>query len=837
MVCTASPTLKRRYFCLLNIFIGAAAAVLIIAAGAPVQAITQRDVLIKAPGQESAVYYLANNGKRYVFPNEGTFYSWYTNFSSLIEIPYSELVSYPLGGNVTYRAGYKMVKITTDPKVYAVGRGGVLHWVTSETVARRLYGSDWNKQIHDVPDEFFVNYAVGAPIYTDSDFSVANQMESDTSIGADKSLAVSAGAPLAGTEANTGDAAEIRAASPAPAAPSCSADTWECSSWGSCTGGIQTRACMRTYDCAGVDTPQPLTAQSCSGSQPSSQSCTADTWDCSAWGSCSSGGVQTRICTKMFDCPSADTASPAVSQSCTPGALTSSFSVSANLPASATVHPGDSNVPMLGFTLSAGSADYLILSITAGALIDGNNDGTFSVASDAGANFTSDVTACRLYDGSTQVGPTATPNDQGMVAFGLLSVYHTVHAGDNWALTIKCDISATAGQHKVALSLTPTNNMVPVGASGPGVLLNEGVAGLPVNGNGTTSPTAKMTIAAPGMMVSMVSLPTTVLTNGSIVAARFTASAGSSDSVLKDLTFTVNKSRELVLSGSGDSSLRQVGIGSNLAGTAALDTCNNLSVQCSITVSLLQNFTLPANTSQTLDLLLSVSGSGAGSNLSTSMAQPVPVGPWTLTSSLPAPSVGPVISLVALPSTVLTTGDVVAFRFTVSATGDVSIKHLTARVSPSMANAVAITTTSGSSVRRVGDGSNLAGAARINGGAPCLGNGGTTCDVEVGFTSEEVIAGGTSRTYDLRLNLSGSTVTGDSLTVSLLGDSGAPVTGQLTQVGGAWDYRVSSGGDKFVWSDNSAIPHSDALAPAGSADWTNGLYVNGLPTDTETMFK
>lgn len=46
--------------------------------------------------------------------------------------------------------------------------------------------------------------------------------------------------------------------------------------------------------------------------------CVADVWSCGDWApaSCSSGDTQSRICTKTFDCPSAETPSPSTSQSC-----------------------------------------------------------------------------------------------------------------------------------------------------------------------------------------------------------------------------------------------------------------------------------------------------------------------------------------------------------------------------------------------------------------------------------------------------------------------------------------------------------------------------------------
>lgn len=119
--------------------------------------------LIKASGP--AVYYY-NNGKRYVFPNETTYKSWFADFSMVRTISDSELSAVMIGGNITIRPGTKLVKITTDPKVYAVTMGGVLHWVESESVATALYGSAWASRVVDVPDAFFVNYSVGSSVAT-----------------------------------------------------------------------------------------------------------------------------------------------------------------------------------------------------------------------------------------------------------------------------------------------------------------------------------------------------------------------------------------------------------------------------------------------------------------------------------------------------------------------------------------------------------------------------------------------------------------------------------------------------------------------------------------------
>lgn len=133
-------------------------------------------------GSLSSVYYLAQDGKRYVFPTERTYKTWYSDFSSVQTVSDSELASYPLGANITYRPGTRLIKVITDPKVYAVGRGGELRWVQTEAVARGLFGDQWSMQVDDLPDTFFTSYRLGAPIALASDFQPANEMAIASSI-------------------------------------------------------------------------------------------------------------------------------------------------------------------------------------------------------------------------------------------------------------------------------------------------------------------------------------------------------------------------------------------------------------------------------------------------------------------------------------------------------------------------------------------------------------------------------------------------------------------------------------------------------------------------------
>lgn len=106
----------------------------------------------------SSVYYVGEDGRRYAFPNSKTYHTWYEDFSEVEVVP--SLLDYPLGGNVAYRPGTRLIKIESENNVYAVEPGNILRWVPSESVAEALFGSNWNKQIDDIPVIFFTDYTL-----------------------------------------------------------------------------------------------------------------------------------------------------------------------------------------------------------------------------------------------------------------------------------------------------------------------------------------------------------------------------------------------------------------------------------------------------------------------------------------------------------------------------------------------------------------------------------------------------------------------------------------------------------------------------------------------------
>lgn len=137
----------------------------------------------------SAVYYYGEDGFRYVFPNDRTYFTWFEDFDDVVWISDTDLGRIQIGGNVTYKPGVKMIKINTDPKVYAINEGGELWWVSSESAAVALYGDDWNTMIDDVPDGFFGNYTqTGEEISGLDDFNPEVVEDSTSDISEDKGL-------------------------------------------------------------------------------------------------------------------------------------------------------------------------------------------------------------------------------------------------------------------------------------------------------------------------------------------------------------------------------------------------------------------------------------------------------------------------------------------------------------------------------------------------------------------------------------------------------------------------------------------------------------------------
>jgi M6 family metalloprotease-like protein len=164
-----------------------------------------------------AVYYVSADNKRLTFPDEATYFSWYADFSQVQTIPDADLAALPLAGVATVRPGTGLVKTSLSPKVYAVGHGGILCWITTEALAQMIFGADWAKKIVTVPDEFLTAYKAGIDITMAGQYWWQREEDASPTLDADRNpslapetLAVTKPAEVAPPET---------AQAPAPTAP------------------------------------------------------------------------------------------------------------------------------------------------------------------------------------------------------------------------------------------------------------------------------------------------------------------------------------------------------------------------------------------------------------------------------------------------------------------------------------------------------------------------------------------------------------------------------------------------------------------------------------------
>jgi len=147
--------------------------------------------MVVRPQGMSSLYYIGADFKRYQIPNAVTYKSWYptNSYGNVVTIPKDQMQKIALAGNVRIRPGSRPIKITSNPKVYTISKGGVLHAVASEALMVQAYGPKWALKVADVPDVFFINYSIGAPFTSiDSDYAPKKALQSTPTIDYDLGL-------------------------------------------------------------------------------------------------------------------------------------------------------------------------------------------------------------------------------------------------------------------------------------------------------------------------------------------------------------------------------------------------------------------------------------------------------------------------------------------------------------------------------------------------------------------------------------------------------------------------------------------------------------------------
>ena len=127
----------------------------------------------------STVYYIQADGDDLVrrpFMNAQTFFTYQDDFSSVKTVTDATLSTIDLGQPMLPNPGVVLIKIQSDPKVYAIDTDGVtIRWITTEDIATTLYGDNWNEYIIDIEATFFPRFTRGSDIEQPDDFTSAGK--------------------------------------------------------------------------------------------------------------------------------------------------------------------------------------------------------------------------------------------------------------------------------------------------------------------------------------------------------------------------------------------------------------------------------------------------------------------------------------------------------------------------------------------------------------------------------------------------------------------------------------------------------------------------------------
>lgn len=123
---------------------------------------------------DSAVYYIDAGGKRNLFVNGVTFWTWYSgswsalkmgNASKTIKtLSQGDFDALTAGGHAAVRPGTKLIKFQNSPKVYVVSTGDTLREV-SDTLAKSLFGTNYaTTKLITIQNGFETDYTKGAAL-------------------------------------------------------------------------------------------------------------------------------------------------------------------------------------------------------------------------------------------------------------------------------------------------------------------------------------------------------------------------------------------------------------------------------------------------------------------------------------------------------------------------------------------------------------------------------------------------------------------------------------------------------------------------------------------------
>ncbi len=124
-------------------------------------------------------YWYGNDTNRYSFLSHDVVESWFPDAATrpaITAVRDTVLASITLNGFIGYKPGTRLIKISSDPKIYAISEGMKLRWLENEKIIEQIYGSSWRDLLITVPDVVFIEYVVGDSVVRVSDYNFKDEM-------------------------------------------------------------------------------------------------------------------------------------------------------------------------------------------------------------------------------------------------------------------------------------------------------------------------------------------------------------------------------------------------------------------------------------------------------------------------------------------------------------------------------------------------------------------------------------------------------------------------------------------------------------------------------------
>ncbi len=116
--------------------------------------------------------YLMSGESLWLIPSPEVYFTWFDSWDDVVRVSQPTINVYldsnDFKGDLKFAPGTR-VKTASSPRVYVVGGDSSLHWITTQTVARDIYGADWNKGIIVVNDPYLWKYAKGVNVDSNDD--------------------------------------------------------------------------------------------------------------------------------------------------------------------------------------------------------------------------------------------------------------------------------------------------------------------------------------------------------------------------------------------------------------------------------------------------------------------------------------------------------------------------------------------------------------------------------------------------------------------------------------------------------------------------------------------